>query len=268
MTAADFTHEFRMVHAAETRSVATNLGIILQYIQGLALPTLDKPGLSNLPLEEGSQYQSFARLTWPSVEVMQGSFSTDDYRRSAGKHIFATPFRMLLTECIEPPSSINSDTGSPIASSTAQQDVYSIRLIITVFPNSVLSRAKFEEEWGRHTAWTHSLNIQYTRYAVISLDRERIQRIFDQTPFDPLLVADAGGYDEFLFASHDEATAFLEKYSSQLRSSYKRFVDPIQSFAYAFDELEQFGSADRGLWQKTMGLLVGSLLRFKVYYNV
>ncbi|KAJ5702864.1 hypothetical protein N7488_010412 [Penicillium malachiteum] len=95
MTAADFTHEFRVVNASETRSVATNLGIILQYIQGLALSTLNKPGLSNLPLEEGGQYQSFARLTWPSIEVMQGSFSTDDYRRSAGKHIFATPFRIF-----------------------------------------------------------------------------------------------------------------------------------------------------------------------------
>ncbi|KAJ5728641.1 uncharacterized protein N7483_003149 [Penicillium malachiteum] len=200
---------------------------------------------------------------------MQGSFSTDDYRRSAGKHIFATPFRIFLTERVEPlASSITSNTGSSIVSPIAEKDAYSIRLIVTVFPNSALSGAKSEEEWDRHAAWTHNLNIPYARYAVIPLDQERIQRIFDQTPFDPLLAADAGGYDEFLFASHEEATAFLEEYSSQLRSSYERFVDPTHSFAYAFDDLEQFGSSDRGLWQKTMGLLVGSLLRFKVYYNV
>ncbi|KAJ5732024.1 hypothetical protein N7493_003505 [Penicillium malachiteum] len=157
MTAADFTHKFRVVHASETRSVATNLGIILQYIQGLALPTLNKPGLSNLPLKEGRQYQSFARLTWPSVEVIQGSFSTEDYRRSAGKHIFAAPFRIFLTEFIKPPSSTTFNTEPLIASPTVEQDAYSIRLVVTVFPNSnsALSRAKFEEKWDRHAAWTH-----------------------------------------------------------------------------------------------------------------
>jgi hypothetical protein len=40
LTNSQFRHEFQVVHAEKTKSIAQNLGIIHQYEQGLALPTL------------------------------------------------------------------------------------------------------------------------------------------------------------------------------------------------------------------------------------
>lgn len=103
LTDAQFRHEFRAVHAEQTKSIAQNLGIIHQYEQGLALPALGQSSLERtalLPLEEAPHYNAFARLTWPRLEVMQGSFTTEDYRQTAGKHIFAAPLKIFLTETL------------------------------------------------------------------------------------------------------------------------------------------------------------------------
>lgn len=251
-----FAHEFRVVHARETRTIATNLGIILQYVQGLALPTVGRPQLTNLPLEEG-QYQSFAQLTWPSLEVLQGSFSTEDYRQSAAKHLFASPFRLFLTERAEAMS-------SPATFTEAGE--YTTRVVITVIPSDS-DTTKFEDKWNQHAQWACTLGTVYTRYRVIPLDQTRIRKIFDGTPFDSHLVATAGGYDEFMFQSQEDAVQFLAEYGTQLRSSYLEFVNVDQSRAYAFDHVVQFGVSDRGKWQTIFGLLVGSALRIKVYFS-
>lgn len=112
-----------------------------------------------------------------------------------------------------------------------------------------------------------SLGVSYARYRVTSLDQTRIRKIFDGTPFDPHLVTTAGGYDEFMFQSQQDAVQFLAEYSSQLRSSYLEFVNIDQSRAYAFDDVVQFGAVDRGPWQTIFGLLAGSALRVKVFFG-
>jgi hypothetical protein len=261
-----FAHEFRVVHARETRAIAVNLGIILKYVQGLALPTVGRPQLTNLPLEEG-QYQSFAQLTWPSLEVLQGSFSTEDYRQSAAKHHFASPFRIFLTERDE--TTICSNVNGCSATSTeAGKDA--TRLVITVIPGSLSDSdiTKFEEKWDRHAQWVCNLGISYARYRVIPLDQTRLRQIFDGTPFDSQLVTTAGGYDELIFQSQEDAVHFLAEYGAQLRSSYLEFVNIDQSRAYAFDHVVQFGAGDRGPWQTIFGILVGSALRIKVFFGV
>ena len=264
-----FTHEFRVVHAQETRTMAINLGILNKYVQGLALPTAGRPPLTNLPLEEGGeggQYRSFAQLTWPSLEVLQGSFSTEDYRRGAAAHQFANPFRIFLTER----DIYSNGNSSATSASRGKPDV--TRLVITVLPAdqpNINEMTKFDEKWTQHAQWASSLpGVSYARYRVISIDQTRIRKIFDGTPFDSQLVTTAGGYDEFMFESHQDAVQFLAEYSSKLRASYLGFVNIEKSRAYAFDDVVQFGPDDRGAWQNIFGLLVGSALRMKVFFGV
>ncbi|RAO68964.1 uncharacterized protein BHQ10_004976 [Talaromyces amestolkiae] len=266
LSETQFAHEFRTVHAQQTRAIAINLGIILKYVQGLALPTVGRPKLINLPLEE-LQYRSFAQLTWPSLEVLQGSFSTEDYRQSAAKHQFARPFQLFLTERDESSISASLNTSS---TTLTEIEKTATRLVVTVIPKTLSDNenTKFEEQWSRHAQWVCSLGASYTRYRVIPLDETRSRKIFDGTPFDPRLVVTAGGYDEFMFQSQENAAQFLAEHGPQLRSSYLEFVDIDHSHAYAFDHVVQFGTEDRGTWQTIFGLLVGSALRVKVFFGI
>lgn len=216
---------------------------------------------------EERQYQSLAQLTWPSLEVLQRSFSTEDYRQSTAKHHFASPFRLFLTERDLTTSCSNVNSSSSTLTEAGKD---ATRLIVTVIPGTVgdSDNTKFEEKWNRHAQWACNFGISYARYRVISLDQTRLGKIFDGTPFDSQLVTTAGGYDEFMFQSHEDAVQFMAEYSTQLRSSYLEFVNIDQSRAYAFDHVVQFGAVDHGPWQTIFGLLVGSALRIKVFFGV
>lgn len=147
-----FAYEFRVVHARETRTVAINLGISQKYVRGLALPTAGRPQLTNLPLEERGQYGSFAQLTWSSLEVLQGSFSTDDYRQGAAKHRFASPLRIFLTGCDITTSCSNINSPSAPLTEVGKD---ATRLVVTVIPGilSDSDNTKFEEKCNRHAQW-------------------------------------------------------------------------------------------------------------------
>ncbi|KAJ5379575.1 hypothetical protein N7509_012694 [Penicillium cosmopolitanum] len=149
LTSEQFKHEFREVHANQTKDVATNLGIILKYVQGLALPLVGQKSLSNLPLKEGKDCQSFAQLTWPALVVMQGSFLTEGYRNSAGKHRFANPQMIFLTEQLGQIHNIESKNADEIC------------VVVVVQAKSECS--DFEERWATHASYCLSICPKYTR---------------------------------------------------------------------------------------------------------
>ncbi|KAL4733734.1 hypothetical protein BDV11DRAFT_175409 [Aspergillus similis] len=269
LTDAQFRHEFQVVHAEQTKSIAQSLGIIHEYVQGLALTTVNKPPLDRAaldPLKEGSPYQSFARLTWPSLEVMQGSFTTDGYRRSAGGHIFAQPFRIFLTE--------------PVNTMAAQQSVEAvetsanekIRVIIPIVRSGDVTEpgddAEFEARWAEHALFVASIGVEYSRHRTIAVSQDSLVRIFDGTPFDHRLVVSRGGYDELVFPSHNAAEAFFRQYSSRLQSSYQRFMRLEGIMLFVYDSTVQVGTGDRGWRQVVAGTFVGIALRLKVWLAV
>lgn len=251
LTDKQFLHEFRVVHTSQTIGIATNLGIILQYVQGLALPVAKKSPVTNLPLDKpGHDYHSFARLAWPSLEVMQGYFSTADYQNTAGKHIFAEPFAIFLTEPLGP------------AFIEERENPEIVRVIVNLKPEN--DDEHFQDEWDTHASFWQNVHIKYARHKILNLDDKRVQKIFAGTQFDPQYVARRGGYEEFVFDSEAEATAFFQKYAQDLCRSYTRFANVSISNCLAFDSQVIFDAADRGVWQVTAGLFVGTLLSAKV----
>jgi hypothetical protein len=266
LTNAQFCHEFRVVHAEQTNSIAQNLGIIHQYEQGLALPTLEQPSLERtafFPLEEARNYDAFARLNWPRLEVMQGSFTTEDYRRTAGEHIFAAPFKIFLTEMMDAEGTrqMARDLGS-------KEDI--IRVIVPIQPlaNGVGKQANFEESWDEHAFFVQSTGAAYTRFRSLKVTPDRLVRIFDQTQFDHRLVVGQGGYEEFLFDSPAAAERFFRQFAEGIRKSYKRFVDLSMSQLFIYDHVMQFAAEQRGWSQVGAGMMVGTALRLKVFMGI
>lgn len=254
LSADQFIHEFRVTHATETRTMATSLGIITKYIQGLRLALAGKEPLQNLPISEAdSSVHSFAQLTWPSLPVLQGALSTDGYRKSAGSHIFATSLKVYVTTKIDPRA------GKEVHTSDC------VRVVVGISP---LSGSSFPSAWDEHAAFCHSICDLYQRHRVIPLDTTKLEQIFGHTQFTPNAVVTTGGYEDFVFRSRTEAQEFFDQHGSALRSSYDRFVSPTGSFCYAFDNILQYSPSDRGFIEIIVGFFVGTVLRFKALFNL
>ncbi|KAL2820610.1 hypothetical protein BJX63DRAFT_427936 [Aspergillus granulosus] len=268
LTDAQFLHEFQVIHAEQTKAIAQNLGIIHEYEQGLALPILNQPGLdqtSLFPIKEAPNYQAFARLTWPSLEVMQGSFTTDDYRRSAGEHIFAQPFQIFLTEALGPHGTRDM---AKVAGSIEDDTIRVIVPIHSRLADEASDGFNFEEIWDEHASFFRSTGVAYTRHRSLQFSPDRLVRIFDQTQFDHRLVVSRGGYEEFAFGSRAAAEDFFRQYSQTLRDSYERLVDPLQLEVFVFGCVTRFAAEQRGWWQVGAGFLVGTALKMKVLLNI
>ncbi|KAJ6032505.1 hypothetical protein N7540_003237 [Penicillium herquei] len=196
---AQFRHEFQIVHAEQTKDIARNLGIIHEYEQGLALETLDQPKLQQAvvsPMKETHDYEAFARLTWPTLEVMQGSFTTEDYRRSAGKHIFAEPFMIFLT------LPLGDDGAQNMTKVAGNGKDDNIRVIVPIQPcqqDRADDSSFLDERWDKHASFVRSTGAAYTRHRILEVSPDRLAQIFNQTQFDHRLVVTQGGYEEFAF---------------------------------------------------------------------
>jgi hypothetical protein len=193
---------------------------------------------------------------------MQGSFTTEDYRRSAGEHIFAHPFRIFLTEPLGNIGiwQIAKDAGSSEGKTT--------RLLVPIQPSPVDTadfEIDFKKRWDEHETFIRSLGVAYARHRCLSVSSDRLQQIFDRTQFDPRIVVTRGGYEEFVFESRVASEAFFRKYAQRIQDSYQRFVDTTQSEVFVFDCVTQFAAEQRGWWQTGAGLVVGTALRLKVH---
>lgn len=267
LTDAQFCHEFQVVHAEQTKTIARNLGIIHRYEQGLALEFLDQPRLQHAVLfniRETPIYHSFARLSWPSLEVMQGSFTTDDYRRSAGEHIFAQPFQIFLTE------PLGHDMARNIAKVAGRSEGDTIRVIVPIQPHpidGVDDGSRFEECWDEHASFVRSTGALYSRHRSLQLLPDRLARIFDQTQFDHRLVMTQGGYEEFVFRSPGAVEDFFMQHAQELRTSYEKLMNTAQPEVFVFNCVTQFAADQRGWWQVGAGLVVGTALRMKILLN-
>ncbi|KAJ5372053.1 hypothetical protein N7517_004059 [Penicillium concentricum] len=251
LTMDDFIHEFRVIHATETRTMAKTLGIITKYIQGVRLPNKDP--LLHLPIPEADPFvHSFAQLSWPSVTVLQGALSTEGYRKSAGSHVFAIPLKVYVTEKLHPGT--EEEIQSPD----------SIRVVVGLSP---LSTSSFPQKWSEHAAFCRSICDRYQRHQIIPLDAPKIEQIFGHTQFTPNAVVTSGGYEDFVFGTRTEAQAFFDQHGSAIRDSYDRFVDPKSSFCYAFDNVLQYSPSDRGFIETVVGFFIGIALRLKVLFN-
>ncbi|CEL04586.1 hypothetical protein ASPCAL05714 [Aspergillus calidoustus] len=259
-----FRHEFQVVHAEQTKAIARNLGIIHEYEQGLALATLDQPELQQaalFPTRETPNYQAFARLTWPSLEVMEGSFTTEDYRRSAGEHIFAQPFWIFLTQ------PLGQDGARNLVKAAGSSEGDNIRVIIPIQPRLADggdNGSHFEEQWDEHASFVRSTGVAYTRHRSLQLPPDRLAQIFDQTQFDHRLVMIEGGYEEFAFGSRVAAEDFFKQYAQKLQNSYEQLLNTAQSEVFVFSCVTQFAAEQRGWWQLGAGLVVGTALRMKI----
>lgn len=264
LTDVQFRHEFEVVHAEQTKAIAQNLGIIHEYEQGLALETLDQTKMCEDvlgPIKESSNHQAFARLVWPSLEVMEGSFTTEDYRRSAGEHIFAQPFQIFLTQ------PLGHDGARGVTKTTGSIEGDNFRVIVPIQPchaNRGGDDSHFEERWGDHASFIRSTGVAYTRHGSLQLSPDRLVQIFDQTQFDHQLVTVQGGYEEFAFGSRVAAEEFFKEYSQKLQASYERFLNPAQLEVFVFSCATRFAADQRGWWQTVAGLVVGTALRLKI----
>ena len=260
-----FTHEFRIVHATETKKMANTLGIISQYVQGLTLRSVAAVGQESirnqpLPAPKGEPIESFAQLTWPSgLEVMQGSFTTQGYKESAGKHIFAVPRMIYLTDRLEP--AVEAEVHERIKTKDA------VRPIVGLNPNDP-NPSSFRKSWDKHASFCRTICPHYQRNQVLTISPERIQKIFTDTQFPADTVVRYGGYEEFVFESNEAAEAFCERYGEDLRKSYDGFTRTGESYCLGFDVVVQYDEVDRGFLQVITGALVGMMLRLKVYFGV
>ena len=262
-----FTHEFRIVHATETKKMAHSLGIISHYIQGLTLRSITAAGQETirnqpLPTPKGEHIESFAQLTWPGgLEVMQGSFTTQGYKESAGKHIFAVPRIIYLTDRLEP-------AAEPEVEERIKKAKGAVRLIVGLTPLDP-NPSDFRKSWDKHASFCRAICPHYQRNQVLILSPERIVKIFADTQFPADTVVRVGGYEEFVFESHEAAEAFCERYGEELRESYDGFTTTTgESFCLGFDVVVQYDEVDRGYMQVIIGAVVGMMLRLKVFFGI
>ena len=251
-TNAEFEYEFREVHAAATKDMASSLGIISRYVQGIffhaQVPGDKSHSLPHLPLPRGSEdLQSLAQLTWPSTSVLKGALKTSGYRNSAGKHVFAKPAQLFLTEPLEP------------ASLGAQEP--NILLIMVVIPLSK-ERVAFRRAWDEHAAKFHGKCAHYQRNPAMSLSLSQVEEILGGSQFTPALCQLEGGYEEFGFPTLEDAQRFLGDHREDLEKSYASFCDPA-SYCLPSDYVVQYGESDIGVQQKLVGKIVSTILSVK-----
>lgn len=275
LSVAEFTHEFRTVHARDTKEAAASLGLITEYIQGLYLPSAIQGAtqLANLPLpEHPGPYQSFAQLSWPSVTVLHGSLQSAGYRASAvAKHEFAVPEHLFLTERLDPDTRHHrlNGLGRPENSGIEDSLRRPVMLIIALTPKPDLDQASFRARWAKHAddvvrpkstvAQAPGL-LYYQRNGVIPLPVERLRAIFTGTQFPAHKNFDSGGYEEFIFADMESAQAFCSQHGETLGRSYEEFCNTQKSWCAGFDYVEHWGPADRGIKQRGVGMMLKLLL--------
>lgn len=246
-----FKHEFRKVHAEQTIEMASSTGLISRYIQGLRLST-SAPDLkvpNNLPLNPLESWQSIAELTWWNPHTLQGALHTSDYQQSAGKHMFADPKYLFLTEPLE-----------PVATPSRSSAGISVMLFIGLTPKD---DGDFRSAWDKHASFARSTCEYYQRNAVMSLPQAQIDAIFEGTQFPIPRNVSRGGTETFIFASVKEAQAFCDQHSTALAASYKAFVDEKASWCLVSDFVEQWGESDIGIKQQVIGTVLGSVLGAK-----
>lgn len=254
LSTEQFIHEFRVVHAEQTKTIARSLGIISQYVQGLALSLTGQESLRNQPMSGPQEpIESFAQLSWPALEVMQGSFQTQGYKDSAGKHIFAQPRMIFLTNQLEPEVEHMNKNNT-------------IRLVCVLNPLDPLD-SNFRKSWDKHASFCRTICANYQRNQVLKLDPEQINIIFFGTQFPKDAVMNYGGYEEFLFASIEDSQAFCKEHGEELGLSYSEFTTK-DSYCVGFDVTVQYDHVDRGYQQIIAGAIVGTILRFKVFFGI
>jgi hypothetical protein len=249
-----FIHEFRVVHARETKAMAQSLGIVSEYVQGILLPFAGQKEIDNLPIHgPGVPLKSFAQLTWPALEVLQGSFTTQGYKSSAGKHIFAVPRKIFLTERLEPPVENFRKRNA-------------VRVVVILLPTES-SEGNFRTYWDKHADLCRSTCSNYQRNQVLNIGTDKVAKIFIDTAFPASAVVGEGGFEEFVFQSNAEAQAFFTQYGEELRLSYDGFTSDA-SFCVGFDTVVHYDDGDKGYQQIITGIAVSLLLRIKVYLGI
>ncbi|KAK4983785.1 hypothetical protein LTR66_008706 [Elasticomyces elasticus] len=229
--------------------MAQSLGIIWRYVQGMSLTFTGQRPVTNLPLPEfSSSIWSFAQLTWPSLDVFAAALKTKGYKESAGKHEFARPLKILLTERLE------SDATSYVAAQPG-----AVRLITVVYPLSSTPTDKFRAQWAVHTESFGHLCPHYQRNICLDLTRERIDEVLEQTQFSPAEPVLQGGYEEMVFSDAQMAQEFLDKHSKQMQLSYENFCS-AKSFCVGLDSVVQHSEGDRGIKQVILGRVVSMAL--------
>lgn len=266
----EFKYEFCKVHANETKEAASNLGLISQYIQGLYIPSAidGATQLTSLPLpEHDGPYQSLAQLTWPSMAVLQGSLQSAEYRASpAAKHNFANPQHIFLTEPLEQDSHTQGPRlGRPSQVAKGQRPVV---LIAALTPGHGLNEIEFRDRWGKHAERVRAFDMAYyQRHGVIPAPREQLYATFAETQFPAEKCWDRGGYEEFVFASIEQAQSFCDEHGPALRTSYEGFCDMQSSWCAGFDYVEHWGREDIGLKQRALGSILGAVLGAKASFG-
>lgn len=266
----EFKYEFCKVHANETKEAASSLGLISQYIQGLYIPSAidGATQLTSLPLSEhNGPYQSLAQLTWPSMAVLQGSLQSAEYRASpAAKHNFATPQHIFLTERLESDTHTEGPSlGRPGQIAKGQRPVV---LIAALTPGPGLNEIEFRERWENHGERVRTFEMaSYQRNGVIPAPREQLYATFAETQFPAEKCWDRGGYEEFVFASLEQAQSFLNEHGAALRTSYEGFCDVQSSWCAGFDYVEHWGREDIGLKQRALGSILGVVLGAKMSFG-
>lgn len=272
LSVGEFKHEFRHVHAADTKETASSLGLITQYIQGLYLPSAidGATQLTGLPLaEHEGSYQSLAQLTWPSVEVLRGSLQSAGYRESAAaKHQFAVPKHLFLTERLDLNHRHDLDgLGRPENNLNAKQRP--VVLIAALTPKAGIDDTEFKELWAKHADSVQTTTkMNYRRNAVIPLHVEQLRAVFAGTQFPVEKCCSKGGYEEFVFTSTDDAQSFCNQYGENLRMSYRTFCDIQTSWCAGFDYVEHWGQLDIGLKQRVIGTILGLVLNTKTWLGL
>lgn len=271
LSVEEFKHEFRNVHARDTKEVASSLGLISRYTQGLRLSSVIEKttSLPILPLQEHpGPYQSLAQLTWPSVVVLQGALQSAGYKESAAaKHEFADPQHLFLTEKLEPEQKcVRNGLARPEKiSKTGHPPVV---LIVALKPRADIDEAEFRRRWANHANQVGTTATDYQRNAVMPVSRSQVQHIFSGTQFPADKCWDGGGYEEFYFDGVPEVRSFCEQHGEAMSESYKDFCDSQNSWYAVFDFVEQWGFDDIGLKQRLVGTALSTMLTLRTSLGI
>lgn len=136
-------------------------------------------------------------------------------------------------------------------------------ILAALTPKPGLHGAEFRDMWEKHADGVRNLAMAYQRNAVIQLPREQIRAIFGGTQFPAEKCYNRGGYEEFVFASLEDAQSFCNEHGDALRLSYGEFCDMQRSWYAGFDYVEHWGRADIGLKQLVVGTVLGFILGAK-----
>jgi hypothetical protein len=251
-----FEHEFRAVHAPATTQMAASLGIITRYVQGISLRRLKGASpIQQPPLPEApGSLQAIAQLTWPSIKVLQSALKTSGYKNSAGKHVFAVSQQVFLT------NRLDDDAGSALQRAWPRSAASGlpVLLVMVLFPHANISDAEFRTAWDAHAVKWRQLGAAYQRNLSLPVTRQQVEDILGGTVFTPAVCALRGGYEEFGFESSQAAQKFIDEHTAALGQSYATFC-AAESYFAGFDRVVPYDESDRGLKQKVVAKVIGTV---------